>query len=734
VVEADFLREDRDANGMSNMGKAGRKGSRTSNKAEPEIGAEEDLAPVDSDRSGWPPHPSERRDFHNRIRAFPPSVGAWRKKLFERIRAGTSGLPLRFRVEPDALADRLDEGISYLREVARILAVLYGSPDLGNKADPTDELVYILLARHTREGAYQQAFDALKHRYRTWDELLDAPRKEVERVVYSGGLSGKKTSALFAALAKLRETFGRCTLEPARDWTDERLEAFLCELPEVQRKSAFCIMMYSFGRAVFPADTHVGRVLSRLGPYRELGLDLEGLDHKKLQRVLADLIPPPLRHSLHVNLVEHGRAVCRALKPRCEQCELRGFCRYYRERESARVIATDSPTVVDLFCGAGGSSEGFVRAGFKVLAAVDADEMAVRTYRLNHPGVPDDRVLCHDIRKLPAGRLHGLAGDKLDVLVGSPPCQGFSSAGFRSKKTRTGYRPEEDERNHLWEWMVATALELKPKLFLMENVPGMQSARRDDMSFLEAVARRLEREGDYRTELWQLNAAAFGVPQERMRYFLVASKLPLMPARPTQEYQDLRQRDLDLDGLPSVGLGEAIFDLPPRDAGTGVAIEACTPAVSADDPRLRRYLTKFGILRQSRVLYQHTVRFHNPRDLELYALLRPGEDSIHVLEQHGRSDLMRYRRDVFDDKYARLRADRPCKTIVAHLAKDGNGYIHPTQVRSISFREGARAQSFHDGYLFCGSPSDQWVQLGNAVPPVMAEAIARSFRRTLERS
>ena len=95
---------------------------------------------------------------------------------------------------------------------------------------------------------------------------------------------------------------------------------------------------------------------------------------------------------------------------------------------------------------------------------------------------------------------------------------------------------------------------------------------------------------------------------------------------------------------------------------------------------------------------------------------------------------MRYRRDVFDDKYARLRPDRPCKTIVSHLAKDGNGYIHPTQVRSISLREAARVQSFHDGYIFCGSPSDQWIQLGNAVPPVLAEAIARSFRRALERS
>jgi DNA (cytosine-5)-methyltransferase 1 len=92
---------------------------------------------------------------------------------------------------------------------------------------------------------------------------------------------------------------------------------------------------------------------------------------------------------------------------------------------------------------------------------------------------------------------------------------------------------------------------------------------------------------------------------------------------------------------------------------------------------------------------------------------------------------MRYRSDVFDDKYARLRPDRPSKTIVSHLAKDGNGYIHPSQVRSISIREAARLQSFHDEYIFCGAPTDQWVQIGNAVPPVLGESIGRSFMTAL---
>jgi DNA (cytosine-5)-methyltransferase 1 len=695
---------------------------------------EEDSTPVAPDRSGWTPHPSERRDFWNRIRAFPAEVAGWRKRLLKELPESPVRFTLASGLAADQLAERLDSGISHLREVARILAVLYGSPDLGNKQDPTDELVYILLARHTREGAYQQAFRALKQRFTTWDELLDAPRDEVERLVYSGGLSGKKTVALYAALGKLRETFGSCTLEPARGWPDEKLEAFLCELPEIQRKSAYCVMMYAFGRQVFPADTHVGRVLSRIGPYRELGLSLDGLDHKKLQRELADLMPPNLRYSLHVNLVEHGRAVCKSPKPLCGACEIRNLCRYYRTAESARAMAAEAPTVVDLFAGGGGLSEGFSRAGFKTLAAVEKDEMAARTYRLNHPGVPDDRVIEQDIRSLTAADLKRLAGKHLDVLAGAPPCQGFSSVGFRSKKSLLGYRPEEDDRNHLYETMVEAALVLRPRLFLMENVPGMKSAKREDHSFLDAAAKLLQEKGGYRTDVWRLNASAFGVPQDRIRLFLVASRLKVMPVVPTADYQDTRSQHLDHDALPPIGLSEVIFDLPERAAGEGVSIEGWKPPEQAGDPRYRRYLTKFGIVRPSRVLYQHTVRYHNPNDLELYAMLRPGEDSVHAIERHGRRDLMRYRRDVFDDKYARLRPDRPCKTIVSHLAKDGNGYIHPTQVRSISLREAARVQSFHDGYVFCGSPSDQWIQLGNAVPPVLAEAIARSFRRALERS
>jgi hypothetical protein len=190
------------------------------------------------DLTGWPLHPSERRDFYHRIRVVPAAVASWRRRLVRQIAADPAQFPVAARVSAEELQARFDDGISYLREVARILAVLYGTPNLGNKRDPTDELVYIILAHHTREDAYQQAYRLLKQRFRTWDDLLDAPRPAVEKLVYSGGLSTKKTTAIRSALRRLRATFGRCSLRPARKWSDEKLEQFLCSLPGYRRAFA----------------------------------------------------------------------------------------------------------------------------------------------------------------------------------------------------------------------------------------------------------------------------------------------------------------------------------------------------------------------------------------------------------------------------------------------------------------------------------------------------------------
>lgn len=695
---------------------------------------EDEQGSVIDNRTGWPRKAAERRDFCHRPREFPPDVNAWRRQLIATIQTDPTGFPRAAGRSIDEIRDIVDGATAVLREVAEIVSVLHGNPTLGNKPDPVDELIYIILSRKTPEVEYQAAYQSLKSAFPTWDSVLDASDDEIQRHVHHGGLGTKKTAAIRGALLRLRQEFGHCTLEPARAWSDTRLEEFLCDLPEISRKSAYCVMLFSFSRVVFPVDTHVGRVLQRLGIHHRLGVDLDAMNHKQLQRVLPDLVPPALRRNLHVNLLVHGRDVCTAAAPICGECDLQKFCQYYRKQVQETVERENAPTVVDLFCGAGGLSEGFRRAGFRVIGAVDNNDIALRTFGLNHPELPEEAILNADLVSLSAEDLKRATGNRqIDVLIGAPPCQGFSQVGHRSKRSMHGMTREihGDARNYLFEAFVRLAAELRPHLVVMENVPGMESARVQNRSFVDLAMERLEACG-YRATCWKLDAAAFGVPQERTRIFVVGSRSGLLPARPESEYKSLVDSSTDVDALPQVTLLEAILDLPPLGAGEGMTVMRRDPS-PVDARRARRYLQKFRLLDSPRILFNHTTRYNNERDLELYSMLKPGEDSGNFLERTGRRDLMRYRTDAFDDKYMRLDGDSPCRTIVAHLAKDGNGYVHPTQVRSLSFREAARVQSFSDSFVFCGPPSEQWKQLGNAVPPVLGEAIARSFSACIRR-
>jgi endonuclease III len=231
----------------------------------------------------------------------------------------------------------LNDLCAQLLAVTRALGDSYGTPGLGNKADPVDELVYIILSRRTREGAYQAAYDALKKRYPVWEELAGAPATEVEQAIRFSGLGHRKAQSLQQALGSLIAHFGRCTLEPTRGWDDARTLAFLCALPEVGLKRAACVMMCSLDRPAFPVDAHVGRVLERLGVFRVLGIELAAADHKLKQRLLWNAVPPALRYSLHVNLLVHGRSTCVPRRPRCDSCVIEGACD--ARRASNRTLA-----------------------------------------------------------------------------------------------------------------------------------------------------------------------------------------------------------------------------------------------------------------------------------------------------------------------------------------------------------------------------------------------------------
>ncbi|MFD2608962.1 DNA (cytosine-5-)-methyltransferase [Deinococcus taklimakanensis] len=680
---------------------------------------------------------------------FGPAQNAWRRRMLAFIRANRD----RFPEVNDATAASdtelralIDREAATQAAITRILQAVYPERDLGNLADPLDELIYIMISRRTREGAYQSVYQALKALYPTWESMAEAPVEEIDAVTSSAGMGIQRAHDLQQALRMIREELGEYSLDQLRSWNDDRIEAFLTGLPGVGPKSAYCVMIYSLGRAAFPVDAHAIRVLTRVGVLREAGLDLASLDHKGVQDILADLIAPELRHSLHVSLVLHGREVCRQT-PRCGECAIRNMCTLYRTAQVQEAEASGRPTMVDLFCGAGGLSEGFRQGGFRTILAVDSNRPALQTYALNHPEVPEDRVICEDLRdfRKDGERLKRLIdGQGIDVLIGGPPCQGFSRAGWRSRNTGRRFTATEDDRNYLFEELVGLLHVMQPRIFIMENVPGVGEVQFDDgTTFLDVMRTAMHRAG-YTTEVWLLNAAAYGVPQMRVRRIIIGVHgLTRMPAGVQRLIRPLIERAPDVlyrvasnqfrehsrsdnaDLPPPITLGEAIGDLPPVGAGDGRWVGRLDPAAPAA-PRLE---ADSPVRHPQGLLTSHVSRYNNDTDLERYAELQPGENYLSLLQR--RSDLQNYSTSSFHDKYFRLRDDQPSKTIVAHLRKDGNSFIHPTQVRSLTVREAARLQSFPDTYIFTGSRGEQFQQIGNAVPPRLGLAIAGRLQTLL---
>jgi DNA (cytosine-5)-methyltransferase 1 len=484
-------------------------------------------------------------------------------------------------------------------------------------------------------------------------------------------------------------------------------------------------------------NANFGRTLERLGIFREL--------REKFDCPIPeiDLVPPSLRSRLFEYLAIHGSNVCLDEESNCAECEVARFCKTRRFEVLAERKDGDRPKVVDLFCGAGGMSAGFDQAGFQTVCATDLDSDACRTFSLNHPGLLDENVVNGDITSDETINrvLDAIGSDEVHILVGGPPCQGFSKTGhsasrsIRARRMHAGFGEEDDERNYLFECMIEVAARIQPRVVLMENVPGMDAKRGDLPSFMQLAENMLQELG-YCTAIWNLDAASYGIPQHRLRKFLVASRAPVPPALPEPDYIGrVPSMNNAEDLLQPVTINQAISDLPELGIDDGDELQPAIFRIDDGDRFLKHYLTRkvFPMRRGEKVIYNHRSRYNNDLDVELFSILSEGENAFDAVSKHRRTDLMRYRKDAFHDKYFRLYGDLPSRTIVSHLSHDGNGYIHPSQTRTLTPRECARLQSFPDNYVFSGSASSQWRQIGNAVPPLLAYSIARSLREHLER-
>lgn len=390
---------------------------------------------------------------------------------------------------------------------------------------------------------------------------------------------------------------------------------------------------------------------------------------------------------------------------------------YYTEKFSKPVYTETKFDFIDLFCGAGGLSVGLEQEGFRPIIAVDNNKAAIMTYRFNRPWLSEKNIINEDIRTL----IDQEVFPHVPLVVGGPPCQGFSVANQHKK--------ENDERNELYRFYVHTVAQAKPQVFLMENVEGiLQLYTQIEEDFLNI--------GYITCKPLLLNTKDFGFPQSRKRAFIVGFREEY--AGMVDELYSVLVDEIN-SHLRGVGysLWDAISDMPVLEAKTvknATYLESSAWGYTAG--RFVNITSTYGRLvnrglPENLPLLNHRSKYNNPRDIEIYQTLQQGEKSDAESIQH--INPYKNRADIFRDKFDKLVATDPCKAITAHMYYDCNMYIHPYQARGLSPREAARVQGFPDDYFFLGSPNEWYRQIGNAVSPLMARVLAGGLRKVLER-
>jgi DNA (cytosine-5)-methyltransferase 1 len=407
---------------------------------------------------------------------------------------------------------------------------------------------------------------------------------------------------------------------------------------------------------------------------------------------------------------------------------------------------------IDLFSGAGGLSEGFMRSGFNPIAHVEMNKDACDTLKTRTAyhylkdnnqieiyydylkekitreefwdSVPNhliESVINTEISKdslIPTFKKidASLKNKKIDLIIGGPPCQAYSIVG----RARDPKGMKDDPRNHLYKHYVEFLKKYKPKMFVFENVPGILSA--SNGGFLKKICKAINDAG-YEIEIppkKHLNSKHFNVLQDRKRVIMIGWKKGLK-----HKYPDFTENHTDYT------IGDSLFtDLPKIKHGEG------SLGVVKYSKKISDYLKETGIRNCINFTTQHIARPHNETDLEIYRI------AVNLLLKKGKrlnyadlpQRLIKHKNTTsFTNRFQVVNPNGISNTVVAHIAMDGHYYIHPDikQNRSITIREAARIQSFPDDFFFEGSRTAAFKQIGNAVPPLMAEGIAKKIKEVL---
>lgn len=382
-------------------------------------------------------------------------------------------------------------------------------------------------------------------------------------------------------------------------------------------------------------------------------------------------------------------------------------------------------TAIDLFAGSGGLSLGFSNAGIKVKTAIEIDQWASDTYAHNFT---DHSVITKDIVGIEDDFFAQYAG--VDIIMGGPPCQGFSIAA-------SNRRDPNDKRNVLYREYLRAVKAIRPKVVIVENVKEIRGAKIEDgSSLLQDFVTQLERLG-YFVEFSLLNAKNFGVPQDRIRFFMICTLTKKF------DFESFIKRHGTYDGTikPFLTLDDAISDLPVFSDGQTIPEDSVLNYTTGPKNEYQEKMRK-----NSELVYNHIPMRHTSRMIERFKHIQLGNPMASIPEIHSarsRGDSTNLSYKVYHQNHRRLDPSAPSRTITASFY---SSFIHPTQNRNLTVREAARVQGYPDHFIFLGKRTtlskkllakkgihedlhlDQFNQVGNSVSPILAKKIAEEIK------
>jgi len=633
---------------------------------------------------------------------------------------------------------------------------------LAGSDDPLDTVAAVAIAQTGRtpgqryfDTEYRQIIATLRENAGTWDTIASLNRdrleEELDRATNRPGITQERVTRLYELLSAVAdcEKTDAVTLGNLGRISYSSFADFLSGFPGVSRSDAWWLMLVAFDKPVWPAGPHVDGILCSLGLLDPVQFR-DGTERRELlEEELSRRQIPQLHRALAGHAIKAGIDTCDDL------CEVRKFFLSYRLRKQA-AADQEGPVVIDLFSGAGGLSLGFDRSEWTIELAIDNDRDAVDTYRLNHPEIPHKKIVCGDIReKIEQGLVQKIGRDP-DVVMGGPPCQSLSQAGYRSRLSDDDeYNILEDGRTELYEEYVKIVEQVQPKTLVMENVEGMVNEVEDTgIKVGDLVVDALESIGSdghsYVCDYQLIDCVEYGIPQERERVIILGVREDLVDQSGEDVIADLFEEIAQEAPSAEFDLQQALSALPKLRRGEG-------GRVVPDKVRGSRshYVDANGLDDGTSLCFNHQAREHPmDKDRTLFdEALEPGDTGwdIKYSKDGEYADLIEY--DVgteenprFKDKYRMLEWGEPAPTVVAHLAKDSNNFVLPDYYeyasgvsgkpdnkrnRGITPREAARLQSFPDDYIFLGTFTSWFRQIGNAVPPLLGKQIAITLQEYL---